>query len=75
MEQTNSEYILSGTGCKNLFEMKIAFDAMRNYMYCKYDDAWDHKRIAEAVNRIMYDQPICNCAKKCQSQMTEGNKG
>lgn len=64
-------YVLSGTGCKNLFELKIAFDAMRNYMSCKYQDFWDEKKIANMVCRTMYNQCLTDCTTTCTC--CEGN--
>jgi hypothetical protein len=53
-EASDIEYILSGTGCSNLKEFKIAFDHLRNVLSVKYGENWDQKRIAKTVCDIMY---------------------
>lgn len=58
-----TNYILSGSGCSNIFELRLAYDALRNYMYCKYNDSWDARRVAELVSKEIYAQTCCgnNC--------------
>ena len=62
-------YILSGSGCSNIFELRLAYDALRNYMFTKYNDAWDARRVAELVSKTMYDKQACNGnCNPCQCQ-------
>ena len=48
-------FLLSGTGCSTVFELRLAFDALKNYMYCNYNDAWDAKKIAKIVSEELYN--------------------
>lgn len=58
--ENDINFVLSGTGCSNLFELRTAFDSMRTYLYCKHNELWDHKKIANTVCKAMYDQCICD---------------
>jgi hypothetical protein len=48
------KYLLSGSGCKNLQELKLAFDHLKNVLFVKYGDSWDEKKIAKTVCDLMY---------------------
>lgn len=75
-KQEDIDYILSGSGCSNLFEMRLAYDALRNYMYAKHGDAWDARKVAQLISQQIYasseSRPFCACKNKqrcCQQNI------
>lgn len=69
MNNTNDDttYALSGTGCNNIFELRLAYDTLRNYMHVKYGDNWDARRVAELVSKELYANAGC-CGQGCCGQ-------
>ena len=54
MNQNEIEYLLSGTGCSNIAELRTAFDILRDRLFVNYNDAWSARRIAGAVTERTY---------------------
>ena len=54
MNNNDIEYALSGTGCHNIGELRMAFDILRDRLFVNHNEAWDARRVAGAVAERMY---------------------
>lgn len=48
------EYVLSGTGCSTLLELRMAFDHLKEVLYLNHNDSYTCKRIARIVSENIY---------------------
>lgn len=51
--RTNQNAV-SGTGCMNVAELRMAFDILRERLEHKHGEAWGQKKIAKEVSERMY---------------------
>lgn len=45
---------VEGTGCITVYELRLAFDHLRDVLQHKHNDSWTNKRIGKAVTEKMY---------------------
>ena len=46
---------VSGTGCVNVAELRMAFDILRERLEHKHGKAWGPKKITQAVSERLYE--------------------
>jgi ERCC4-type nuclease len=45
---------VEGTGCITAFELRLAFDHLRDILQHKHNDIWTARRVGKAVTEKMY---------------------
>ena len=46
---------VTGTGCQNVAELRMAFDILRERLEHKHGEAWGPKKITQAVSERLYE--------------------
>lgn len=50
----SNQNAVSGTGCVNVAELRMAFDILRERLEHKYGEAWNPKTVTKAVSERLY---------------------